>query len=414
MTTIDVGDLVGELVPVYEDLHAHPELSFAEHRTAGIAAERLRSLGFEVADGVGRTGVVATLENGPGPCVLLRADMDALPVAEETGLAYASRVRVTDHGGHDVGVAHACGHDMHVTWLLGAAAELVRTRGAWSGRLLLVVQPAEEVGAGAQTMVDDDLFGRFGRPDVCLGQHVAPAPAGMVLHRSGPVMAGADSLHIRLRGRGGHGASPELAVDPVVMAASTVLRLQTVVSRNVAATEAAVVTVGTIHAGTKENIIADDAELTLSVRTFRPHVREQVMAAIERIVHGEAHAAGADHEPEITVTGSFPPLVNSEEATATVAGAFGEHFGDRVMPLPLVTASEDFGAFAAAAGCPSVFWFVGGTDADLWTRAFAENRLAQDVPWNHSPRFAPVQHPTIETGIEALVVAARCWLEGDG
>jgi amidohydrolase len=410
-----VGAAVEAMLPdlrgLYEDLHAHPELSFAEHRTAGIVAGRLQALGYDVTTGVGRTGLVATLDRGEGPTVLLRADMDALPVAEDTGLPYASTVVATDASGTTVPVAHACGHDMHVTWLLGAAALLVGEAAAWSGRVVLVLQPAEEVGSGAAAMIADDLFERFGTPDVALGQHLAPAPAGWLLFRPGAVMAASDSLRVVLHGRGAHGAAPEQSVDPVVMAASTIMRLQTVVSREIAAADQAVVTVGSVHAGTKENIIADDAELMLSVRTFEPSIRQRVLAAVTRIVHGEAQTAGAATPPEIAETWSTPVVFNDPTATDRVAHTFIDYFGpSRAMPGPATSASEDFGLFGSGAGCPSVFWFVGGTDADRWGQAFAAGRLQEDIPFNHSPRFAPVQDPTITAGIEALYVAALAWL----
>jgi hippurate hydrolase len=408
-----IGGLLPELREVYEDLHAHPELSFAEHRTAGVAADRLDALGYEVTTGVGGTGVVAVLGDGDGdgPTVLLRADMDALPVEEATGLAYASNVRAAGPDGTEVPVAHACGHDMHVTWLLGVASLLAAERSAWSGRVMLVVQPAEEVGGGARAMCDDGLFERFGTPDVGLGQHVAPAPAGWLLYRSGLAMAASDSLRVVMHGRGGHGSAPETTVDPVVMAASTVLRLQTVVARELAATESAVVTVGSLHAGTKENVIPDRAELGLSVRTFDEGVRARVLAAIERIVHGEAHAAGASTPPEVETLHSFPAVRNDARATDTVEAAFRGHFGDgRLLPAPQVSASEDFGIFGERGGFPSTFWFVGSTDPDRFIEALQNNRVQADIPMNHSPAFAPLQDPTIGAGVEAMYVAARQWL----
>jgi len=243
--------LIADLEDLYEDLHAHPELSFAEHRTAAILADRLQALGYAVTSGVGGTGVVATLANGEGPTVLIRADIDALPVREATGLAYASTATATNDDGESVPVAHACGHDMHATWLIGAATVLARHLDQWNGRLLLVVQPAEEIGTGADAMIDDDLYGRFGTPTVALGQHVVPSPAGTVLHRSGPIMAASDALRITLHGRGGHGSSPHTTIDPVVMAASTVMKLQTIVSRGIDPGATAVVTVGTLNAVTQ-------------------------------------------------------------------------------------------------------------------------------------------------------------------
>jgi hippurate hydrolase len=404
-----IEPLLDDLRSLYEDLHAHPELSFEEHRTAAIAAERLRALGCEVTTGVGGTGVVGVLANGPGPRVLLRADMDALPVTEATGLPYASTVRATDADGHDVGVAHACGHDMHVTWLVGAAQVLAEHRDRWSGTLLLVVQPAEELGAGARAMIDDGFLERFGTPDVCLGQHLAPAPAGWVLTRSGPAMAGSDALKVTLHGRGGHGSMPELTVDPAVLAASTIMKLQTITSRERAAHEPVVVTVGSVRVGTKENIISDRAELGLSIRTFNEAARAKVLAAVERICHGEAHSCGAP-DPEIETRYTFPPLVNDPAATERVSAAFVDAFGpDRAMEGPQALGSEDFSFFGTSAGCPSVFWFTGGHDPEAWMAAFAAGRLAEDVPFNHSPLFAPVQDPTIRHGIECLLTATLAW-----
>ena len=289
----DLADLTG----IYRDLHAHPELSFAEHRTAGVVAARLRDLGYQTTTGVGRTGVVGVRANGNGPTVLLRADMDALPVLERTGLDYASTVRAAGADGKDGPVMHACGHDAHVTCLLGAAAVLVGDMSNWSGTLLLVFQPAEEVGEGAQAMIDDGLFDRFGLPDVVLGQHVAPLPAGLLGVTSGPAFAAADSLRVVLHGRGGHGSRPESAVDPVLMAAATVQRLHAIVSRELPAADAAVVTVGALHAGTAPNVISDQAELLLSVRSFNQTVRGKVLRAIERIVTAEAAASGAPAAP---------------------------------------------------------------------------------------------------------------------
>src|SRR6185503_17115307 len=272
---------------------AHPELSMQETRTAGIAADRLRGAGYEVTDGIGQTGVVGLLRNGEGPTVMLRADMDALPVREQTGLPYASTQTATDSSGKTVPVMHACGHDMHVTWLMGAASLLADARDTWKGTLMLVFQPAEETGRGAQAMVDGGLITRFPRPDVILGQHVMVGPAGSIGSRAGVITSAADSLQIRMFGRGAHGSMPHASVDPVVMAAATVLRLQTIVSRELAASEAAVVTVGALQAGDKENVIPDEAVIKLNVRTFDENVRTRVLAAITRIVNAEAAASGA-------------------------------------------------------------------------------------------------------------------------
>jgi hippurate hydrolase len=398
------------LADLYRDLHAHPELSFQEHRTAGIVADRLRDFGYETTTGVGGTGVVGVLRNGEGPTVLLRADMDALPVLEQTGLPYASTLRATGEAGEEVPVMHACGHDMHVTCLLGAAAALAADRSSWRGTLLLVFQPAEEVGGGAQAMIDDGLFDRFGRPAVVLGQHVAPLPAGVLGLQPGPAFAGADGLRVVMRGRGGHGSRPEVTVDPVVMAAATVLRLQGIVSREVAGTDTAVVTVGALRAGTKENIIPAEAELLLSVRTFDPVVRERVLAAIERIVKAEAQASAAPADPEITRLMSFPAVVNDAAACARTREAFT---GAMVVEPGPVTGSEDVGLLATASGAPCVFWLLGGADPAAFAGAQGIEEIAAIVatlPSNHSPYFAPVIEPTISVGVAALTRAAQAWL----
>ena len=396
---------LASLEELYVDLHRHPELSFAEHRTSRIGAAALREAGCEVTTSVGGTGVVGVLRNGDGPTVMLRADMDALPVREDTGLPYASTVTATDATGAEVPVAHACGHDMHVTWLVGAARRLAAERATWSGTVQFVLQPAEE--AGADGMVSDGLFTRFGRPDIVFGQHVGPMPAGEVFTRGGLLMSAADTLRVRLFGRGGHGSRPETTVDPVVMAASTVLRLQTVVSREIAATDSAVVTVGSLHAGTKSNIIPAEAELTVDIRSFDEAVRRRALDSVRRIVRAEAMAAGADREPEVTVVDAFPATVNDEAATESLTARFAEHFGaGRVFPAPLVTGSEDFGVFGSAASVPSVYWFVGGTDPARFAAAAEAGTLDSELPSNHSPAFAPVPHPTLATGVDTLVVAA--------
>ena len=412
-------DQLPGLLALYEDLHAHPELSFQEFRTAAVVAERLRKQGWEVTERVGGTGVVGVLANGEGPVVLLRADMDGLPVKERTGLPYASQETAVDGEGNKVPVMHACGHDMHVTCLLGASAQLAAARTEWRGTVVAVFQPAEEVG-GAPAMIEDGFLERFPRADVCLGQHVSPAPVGLVGTRPGTVMAASDSLRVRLHGRGGHGSTPETTVDPIVMAAAVVMRLQTVVSREVGAAQTAVVTVGSLHAGTKENIIPDTADLRINIRSTTPAVRERVLAAVERIVRAEAVASGATKEPEITGFNPFPVTVNDAEATGTVLAAIGEVLGgERVFTLPEpLTGSEDFGTFGTVLGVPSVFWHFGGgdpalfKDADLHT--LLTDGLPDTVPANHSPYFAPVPEPTIHTGVTALLAAAAHWLCAGG
>jgi amidohydrolase len=405
-----LDELSAGLADFYRDLHQHAELSLGEHRTARLLADALRPLGFEVTEHVGGTGVVGVMRNGDSPVVMLRADFDALPVEEQTGLPYACTARAHGQGGEEVPVMHACGHDMHATCLLGAAAMLARTPGTWSGTLLVVFQPAEELARGATDMLNDGLFERFPVPDIVLGQHVGPLPAGVIGYASGPVMAASDSVRVILYGQGGHGSRPEAAIDPVLMAANVVTRLQNIVAREVSPAEAAVVTVGRLQAGTKDNIIPDTAELGVNIRTYSPQTRDLVRAAIERIIVAEASASAAPRPPEITWTNSAPPLVSDPAATQATVAAFSGHFGsERLMPMPLVTASEDVGNFGEAAGVPTVFWFWGGLDAQTVITAMAEGRL-DSLPGNHSPYFAPVIEPTLTTGIQALTVAARTWL----
>jgi amidohydrolase len=406
----NLDGLLAELETIYKDIHSHPELSMQEERTAGVAADHLRAVGFEVTTGVGKTGVVGLLRNGEGPTVMLRADMDALPVQEATGLPYASKVTATDSAGKRVPVMHACGHDMHVTWLIGTAKLFAKSRDVWKGTLMAVFQPAEETAQGAQAMIDDGLFKRFPKPDVILGQHVMCMPAGVIGGRIGVTTSAADSLQIKLFGRGAHGSMPEASVDPVVMAAATVLRLQGIVSREVPPTEAAVVTIGVLHAGTKENVIPDEAIIKLNVRTFDEGVRKLVLAAIERIVNAEAEASGAPRKPEITPLDHYSLTTNDPDATRRVRDALRVHFpADSVQETKPTMASEDFGSFGAEWHVPSVFWFVGGVDRDVYAKAKRDGTIGA-LPTNHSPFFAPVIHPTVETGVETLVVTALAWL----
>src|SRR5690349_7869087 len=405
----NVISLLPNLEALYKDIHSHPELSLQETRTAGIAAERLQAAGYEVASGIGKTGVVGVLRNGNGPTVMLRADMDALPVQEATGLDYASKATAVDRTGKTVPVMHACGHDMHVTWLVGAATLMAQARSAWHGTLVTLFQPAEETGEGAQAMINDHLFSHFPKPDVILGQHVMSMPAGVLACRSGVITSAGDSFEIRMFGRGAHGSMPEASIDPVVMAASTVLRLQTIVSREIAAAESAVLTIGALQAGTKENVIPDEAILKINVRTYDEGVRKRVLAAIGRIVKAEAAASGAPREPEIKPLDRYAAVRNDPDAEQRVVSALARHFPGRVRETLPTSASEDFGCFGTAWHVPSVFWFVGGIDQALFEQAQKSGRLGE-IPTNHNPRFAPVIHPTLETGVEALMVAARAWL----
>ncbi|WP_455352572.1 amidohydrolase [Streptomyces sp. SYSU K217416] len=410
-----LADLLPGLRGLYEDLHAHPELSFQEKRTAQVVADRLRGQGWDVTEGVGGTGVVGVLRSGEGPTVLLRADMDALPVKEETGLPYASTATAVNDDGETVPVMHACGHDMHVTCLLGATELLAANRGAWHGTVVAVFQPAEEVG-GAPAMIEDGFLERFPRAEVCLGQHVAPVPLGYAGTRHGTVMGASDNLHVRLFGTGGHGSVPETTVDPVVMAAAIVMRLQTVVSREVGASQMAVVTVGAIQAGTKENIIPDTADLKINIRSAAPAVREKVLTAVKRIIRTEAMASAAPREPEITELHSFPMTSNDPAATDQVLAAMAHVVGpERAFTLPQpLTGSEDFGTFGAALGVPSVFWFFGALDPKIFDgfrlADLVDGALPAEVPGSHSPRFAPLPDPAIDTGVRLMLSAASAWL----
>lgn len=386
---------------LYTDLHRQPELSLMEHATSKIVGEHLASFGFDVIR-VGGTGVVGVLANGDGPVVLARADMDALPVSEATGLPYSSEVE---------GVMHACGHDLHVTALLGAAKRLSDARGSWTGTYIALFQPGEEVGAGAKAMVDDGLVAKLPKPDVALAQHVMPLPAGMLATTGGPVLSAGDSIRITVYGSGAHGSMPHLSVDPVVLAASIVLKLQTIVSRETRPGEFAVVTVGSLNAGTKSNIIPDRAILLLNVRTYDNRVRERVLASIERIVTGECAAAGSPRPPEFEPYDQFPLTSNDAIVTDQVTAAFVAHFGaDRVSRADPQTASEDFSRIPDAFGAPYTFWFLGGVAGEIYRAAAEKGTVAQDIPANHSPRFAPVIDPTLSIGVQAQVIAALSYL----
>lgn len=398
------------LEQLYRDLHAHPELGFQEHRTAAIVADRMRRLGLGVTAGIGGTGVAAVLENGPGPVVWLRADMDALPVLEKTGLDYASTASAVGPDGVGTPLMHACGHDMHVTWLVGAMEHLAAERTTWAGTVVAIFQPAEETIVGAKAMIDDGLLDRVPRPSVVLGQHVAPFPAGVISLTAGAAMAGVDDLTVVLHGRGGHGSRPETTVDPVLAAATTVVRLQSVVSREVTPGKLAVVTVGRLHAGSKSNIIPDDATLDINIRTIDPEIRDRVLGSVRRIVEGEAAASGMTTPPTITVNMSAPATVNSAEHTERLRERFAQEWGPAIIDYGTVSGSEDVGLLATAAEAPLVFWIIGGSDPATVMAAQAAGRFEQDIPSNHSPFFAPILHPTIERGVEALVLGARTFL----
>jgi len=319
-----------------------------------------------------------------------------------------STVKAKDEEGYEVGVAHSCGHDMHVTWLMGVARLMAEHRDAWSGTLMAVFQPGEEVGRGARSMIDDGMIARFPKPDVILGQHVMVGAAGTVGYRSGTILSAADSLKVKLFGRGSHGSQPQTSIDPVIMAASTTLRLQTIVSREISPRDSAVLTVGALQAGTKENIIPDDATIKLNIRTFDDDVREYMLGAIRRICCAECAASNAPREPEFTTLSSYPLTVNDDATTQLLLAAFKAHFGERAYETQPAAASEDFSVFGREWGVPYAFWFVGGTDPEMFRKAVAEKKL-NEIPSNHSPKFAPVLSPTLRTGLEAMLCAAGAW-----
>lgn len=414
-------DRLDGITACYEDFHQHPELSRREDRTAARMAELLASYGYDVTEGVGGHGVVGVLPNGDGPVLLLRADMDGLPITERTGLPYASTETAADEEGRTVGVSHACGHDSHLACLLGAADLLAAAREHWRGTLLLIVQPAEETASGALAMLRDGLYRRFPKPDVALGQHVVPLPAGVLGHRGGPMMAAAAELRVTIFGSGGHGATPHTTIDPIVIAGHVITRLQTIVARELDPAGFGVVTVGVVRAGTRANVIPDQAELGVTVRAFSDDVQARLIAAVERIVAAEAAAGGARREPTVSVVSKVPVNVNSDDQLALVRAAHEAVLGDdRVITAPALSASEDFPYFGsggedvdyAGAPVPTVFWLLGGTAQDVWRNAPGDTPAAKlaSLPVNHSPEFAPDPVPTMHTGVTALVAAAMAFL----
>jgi amidohydrolase len=395
---------------VYKDLHANPELSFQETQTASVAEAKLKEFGYEVSERLGGTGVVGILRNGGGPTIMARADMDALPVKENTGLPYASTRTAMDREGKTVDVAHACGHDAHVTSLLGAAQLLATGRKSWAGTFIALFQPAEELAEGAKAMLEDGLADLIPKPDVAFSQHVLAYPAGKIGTQTGPVLSAGDSIRIILHGKGSHGSMPHNSVDPVVLAASVVLRLQTIVSRETKPGEFAVLTVGSSVAGTKSNIIADRATLLVNLRTYNMDVRRQIIESIERIVKAECDASGSPQPPEFNYYDQYPLTQNDPEVTRKVTSAFQSHFGqENVFELGRVTASEDFSYIPDALGTPYTYWGVGCIDPAKYEQAVKTGRVAQDIPVNHSEFFAPVIEPTLSICTRSFVVAALAY-----
>jgi amidohydrolase len=398
------------LMTVYRDLHANPELSMAEVRSPAKLAAEARKLGFTVTEKVGKTGVVAVMKNGPGPVLLLRADMDALPVVEQTGLPFASKVRATARSGVETGVMHACGHDTHMTSWLGTARRLAAMKDQWSGTLVMILQPGEETGEGAKAMLDDGLYTRFPKPDYVLAFHDAAAlPAGVIGVTPGYALANVDSVDISVKGIGGHGAYPQTTKDPIVLAARIVTTLQTLVSRENDPANPAVVTVGSFQAGAKHNIISDEAKLQLTVRSYTPAVRKLLLDGIRRIARGEAIAAGMpdDKMPVVTIRDAefTPSTFNTEKLSARALALFTEHFGpERAVKTPAVMGGEDFSRFwLADKSVESLIFWVGGTPLDKWQAAGGD---ATKLPSLHSPYWAPDAEAVISTATEALTITA--------
>lgn len=397
-------EIYPSLDALYVDLHKNPELSLQEKETAAKLAERLRALGFEVTTGVGGHGVVGVLRNGRGPTVLLRTDMDALPVKEETGLPYASTATALNPAGETVPVMHACGHDLHMAAWTGAATLLARAKRGWRGTLVMVGQPAEETTSGAKAMIADGLLTRFPRPDFALALHVhSGTPSGKVAFVPGHMYANINEVELSIFGRGGHGAIPHRAVDPIVIAARTVVALQTIVAREVNPLDPAVVTVGSIHGGTKSNIIPEEVKLMLTVRSYKDEVQDQLLAAIERIAKAEALAARAPKEPEVKVAPRTGSVWNDPEVSRRLAAAIARTLGPGALEEGKpVMASEDFTEFPRA-GIPSAIFWLGAAEPKALAAAQAAGK---SVPPPHNPRFAPDLAPALRTGASALTLAA--------
>ena len=412
-----------EYEELYKYFHANPELSNQEKETAATVVGRLKnhiSADFDVRSNIGGHGIAALLHNGDGPTVLLRADFDALPVEERTGLPYASKKRMVDADGVEKPVMHACGHDMHITCLLAAAQTLVSCRNAWAGTLLLIFQPAEERGTGAQAMVDDGLYTKHQVPvpDVCIGGHVVPWRAGVLGTRRGLVASSADSMRITLHGRGGHASMPSHLIDSVVMAANTITRLQTIVSREVDPWDTAVVTVASVQAGDAENVMVDDARLAVDVRTINPSTRTKTLASIRRIVHAECTASNAVAEPTFQTTRTFPLTFNDDAATARLESSFRTHFSESpkayTPECPRLGGSEDFSILGTAVDRPCVFFLYGGTPQEQWDKHQADGGQHGGIPINHSALFYPTIQPTMTVGTDAYSIAALTWLAKEG
>lgn len=400
---------IGHFEEIYKDLHQHPELSSRESRTASIVAKHLRSLHFKTYENVGGHGVVGVFPNGPGRTILLRADMDALPILEETNLPYASHERMTDTDGQDKPVMHACGHDTHITSLMATSTLMMSAQNEWSGILICLFQPNEEHGGGARAMVDDGLYDMVPKPDLVLGQHVSALKSGVVAIRAGPVLSAASTINVRIVGIGGHGSEPQNCIDPVMTAAYILVRLQSVVSRTMDPDEIAVVTCGSIHGGEAANVIPGHVDLKLNLRTYGDRSHRKALETIQRIVEAECEASKTPQKPVIEITDQFPLTSNDEGLVEQLEASFKHHFKDCAWEGSRSTASEDFSVLATVVGAPYAYWNFGGTEPGRWDEAHRNHKLSE-LPSNHSSLFAPVIEPTLQTGLDALSVAALTFL----
>ena len=389
-----------KLDALYKDIHAHPEVAFQEVRTAAKLAAEMRALGFEVTEKIGKTGLVAIYRNGEGPTIMVRTELDALPMEEKTGLPYSSRDK-TNWNGQETFVDHSCGHDIHMASWVGTAKTLVALKDAWRGTLMFIAQPAEEIVSGAKAMLDDGLFTRFKKPDFGFALHDGPFAYGTLNYRTGVGSSNSDSLDVVFHGRGGHGASPQRTVDPVMIAARFIVDVQSVISREKDPTEFGVFSVGAIHGGTAHNIIPDQVILRGTIRAFKPEVRAKILAGIERTARAVAAMSGAP-EPEIKFTEGAKAVMNDEALVNTAVSALKAAFGDKISSSPPLTASEDFSEFINA-GVPAMFFNIGVYEPERV--AAAKDGTGPQLASNHSPQFAPVPKPTIETGVLAMTLA---------
>jgi amidohydrolase len=389
-----------KLDALYKDIHAHPEIAFQEVKTASKLAAEMRALGFDVTEKVGKTGLVAIYKNGDGPTIMVRTELDALPMEEKTGLPYASHDKTTWNG-RETFVDHSCGHDIHMASWVGTAKTLVGLKDQWQGTLMFIAQPAEETVSGAKAMLADGLFTRFRKPDFAFALHDGPGAYGTITYRVGIGSSNSDSLEITFHGRGGHGAAPQHTIDPVMMAARFIVDVQSVISREKDPTEFGVVSIGAIHGGTAENIIPDDVQILGTIRTFKPEVRAKMLAGIERTAKAAAAMSDAP-VPDIRITEGAKAVMNDPAVVETAAKVMKVAFGDKFKTSPPGTPSEDFSEFVNA-GVPSMFFNIGVYEPERV--AAASNGTGPQLPSNHSPLFAPVPKPTIETGIEAMTLA---------